>query len=166
MIEIDFELTGTELVIRRGDLKRCITQIAQHREQDAARIAFAAHYICIAGLVGITHPVARTILLAQVELQLGTNDGGEVQFSELGNDLLGHPAWRLHRRLPAINGDVGEAPCDSWLPRHIHQRGEIRSSRKIGQTTFESALDRHHVAAWRRMENCAAEGDSVPHRIG
>ena len=92
MVEVDFELTGTELMIRRRDLHTGVAQVAQHLQQDSARITLTSDDVHIADDVGVTtHPIGTSgIWLHQIELELGTNDGTQAKRCQLVRHVTRH----------------------------------------------------------------------------
>ena len=115
-----------ELVVRGGHPQAGVAQVAQHRQQQAARVALAARRRrrCRARRrTAASRPCG--VLLADEELELGADDGGE---AELGEPLR-HPAGHLARRLRAParrpRPGVAEAPGRAGLPRQRRERRQV-----------------------------------------
>ena len=77
MIQVDLKLAGTEFVVCGRHLDAGIAQVAQHLQQNSARITLTSNDVDVADDIGIaTHSIgASGIWLHQVELKLRTDHG-------------------------------------------------------------------------------------------
>jgi hypothetical protein len=92
--EIDLELPRRELMVGRGDPQSDVAQQPQHPQQYPLRVALAADDVDVAQVVGVPTPCPFGVLLAQVELKLGTADQRSVATKLAG---LGYARAHLTR---------------------------------------------------------------------
>ena len=155
-------------MVGRGHLERRVAHVAQHREEDPARVTLAADHVDVAGLVGVELPSggAVGVGLADVELELGADHGCEPELGKATGDIACHDARGFLRRKAAGHCGVGEAPGRARLPRQIRQGREVGTGGDVGEPALHAALHCDDVTARRRVVDRAAEGDPVTHDAG
>ena len=146
--QVDLELTAGELVVGGHHVQAVLPEHSQRVEQGVFRVAAQAGDVDVAGGLAVPAPAAGRglVLVEQVELELGADEGAHAELGELVDDPAQHRAGALLG--PATVGveEVGDDAGHARLPRHRPDGLEIREGDDVRKSFAKTTFHVHDVA--------------------